>query len=107
MVVLSHAMPNNGRFMFASNIDLSLATTNVQYIIAYLFNNCGQIGNCIFCSASAFFLVESDSISLKKIYHMIGDTYFIVVMIAGAALLFDKNISVSYIAKFLSLLRRD
>lgn len=100
MIILSHAMPNNGRYEFASNIDLSLATTNIQYLIAYLFNNCGQIGNCIFCSASAYFLLESNHVNLKKVYHMIGDVYFITVFMAMIFAVFDKNLTGLYIAKF-------
>lgn len=100
MVVLSHAMPNNGRYDFASNIDLGLSTTNMQYVFAYLFNNCGQIANCIFIVISAFFLLESHSVKTKKVWHMIGDTYFITVALIVVFALIDREVESTYVLKF-------
>ena len=90
MIVLSHVIqtltePNyvlgigEGTF-----INIATATTDLNVLLLALFRICGALGNNMFFICSAWFLVNSKKMSLKKVIHMILDVWMInmIVLIA-------------------------
>lgn len=90
LIVLSHVIqtltePNyvlgigEGTF-----INIATATTNLNVLLLALFRICGALGNNMFFICSAWFLVNSKKMSLKKVVHMILDVWIInmIVLIA-------------------------
>lgn len=83
LIVLSHVIqtltePNyvlgigEGTF-----INIATATTDLNVLLLALFRICGALGNNMFFICSAWFLVNSKKISLKKVIHMILDVWII------------------------------
>ena len=83
LIVLSHVIqtltePNyvlgigEGTF-----INIATATTDLNVLLLALFRICGALGNNIFFICSAWFLVNSKKMSLKKVIHMILDVWII------------------------------
>ena len=74
IIAFSHAMPEPvasvGEAEYVMN--LGLATDSIQRIIIVLFKYGGQLGNDIFIISSAWFLLESSKINIKKVFYMIG-----------------------------------
>jgi len=90
LIVLSHVIqtltePNyvlgigEGTF-----INIATATTNLNVLLLAVFRICGALGNNMFFICSAWFLVNSKKMSLKKVVHMILDVWIInmIVLIA-------------------------
>lgn len=90
LIVLSHVIqtltePNyvlgigEGTF-----INIATATTDLNVLLLALFRICGALGNNMFFICSAWFLVNSKKMSLKKVVHMIFDVWIInmIVLIA-------------------------
>lgn len=90
LIVLSHVIqtltePNyvlgigEGTF-----INIATATTDLNVLLLALFRICGALGNNMFFICSAWFLVNSKKMSLKKVVHMILDVWIInmIVLIA-------------------------
>ena len=90
LIVLSHVIqtltePNyvlgigEGTF-----INIATATTNLNVLLLAVFRICGALGNNMFFICSAWFLVNSKKMSLKKVIHMILDVWIInmIVLIA-------------------------
>lgn len=90
LIVLSHVIqtltePNyvlgigEGAF-----INIATATTDLNVLLLALFRICGALGNNMFFICSAWFLVNSKKMSLKKVVHMILDVWIInmIVLIA-------------------------
>lgn len=83
LIVLSHVIqtltePNyvlgigEGTF-----INIATATTDLNVLLLALFRICGALGNNMFFICSAWFLVNSKKMSLKKVVHMILDVWII------------------------------
>lgn len=83
LIVLSHVIqtltePNyvlgigEGTF-----INIATATTDLDVLLLALFRICGALGNNMFFICSAWFLVNSKKMSLKKVIHMILDVWII------------------------------
>lgn len=83
LIVLSHVIqtltePNyvlgigEGTF-----INIAIATTDLNVLLLALFRICGALGNNMFFICSAWFLVNSKKMSLKKVIHMILDVWII------------------------------
>lgn len=83
LIVLSHVIqtltePNyvlgigEGTF-----INIATATTNLDVLLLALFRICGALGNNMFFICSAWFLVNSKKMSLKKVIRMILDVWII------------------------------
>lgn len=83
LIVLSHVIqtltePNyvlgigEGTF-----INIATATTNLNVLLLAVFRICGALGNNMFFICSAWFLVNSKKMSLKKVIHMILDVWII------------------------------
>lgn len=90
LIVLSHVIqtltePNyvlgigEGTF-----INIATATTNLNVLLLAVFRICGALGNNMFFICSAWFLLNSKKMSLKKVVHMILDVWIInmIVLIA-------------------------
>lgn len=83
LIVLSHVIqtltePNyvlgigEGTF-----INIATATTDLNVLLLALFRICGALGNNMFFICSAWFLVNSKKMSLKKVIHIILDVWII------------------------------
>ena len=83
LIVLSHVIqtltePNyvlgigEGTF-----INIATATTDLNILLLAFFRICGALGNNMFFICSAWFLVNSKKMSLKKVIHMILDVWII------------------------------
>ena len=83
LIVLSHVIqtltePNyvlgigEGTF-----INIATATTDLDVLLLALFRICGALGNNMFFICSAWFLVNSKKMSLKKVIRMILDVWII------------------------------
>ncbi|MGN8626276.1 acyltransferase family protein [Bulleidia sp. HCP3S3_F2] len=83
LIVLSHVIqtltePNyvlgigEGTF-----INIATATTDLYVLLLALFRICGALGNNMFFICSAWFLVNSKKMSLKKVIHMVLDVWII------------------------------
>ena len=83
LIVLSHVIqtltePNyvlgigEGTF-----INIATATTDLDVLLLALFRICGALGNNMFFICSAWFLVNSKKMSLKKVSRMILDVWII------------------------------
>ena len=79
LIILSHAMPNHNEII-EGYIDVSLATVSVQRLVIVLFQYGGQLGNAIFVICSAWFLLESSKVNVKKIVHIATDAVIISVI---------------------------
>ena len=83
LIVLSHVIqtltePNYvlgiGKGTF---INIATATTDLNILLLAFFRICGALGNNMFFICSAWFLVNSKKMSLKKVIHMILDVWII------------------------------
>lgn len=77
MIVFSHAMPYEYEVVHQSAVNLSASTTNVQYFLAGMIHNLGQIGNIVFVISSAWFLLESKRASKEKVFQILLDCFVI------------------------------
>jgi peptidoglycan/LPS O-acetylase OafA/YrhL len=64
-------------------VKLSMATTNVQYLILAMCRYFGAIGNTIFFVSSCWFLLDSEKANIKKMLKMFMDIWIISVAILG------------------------
>ncbi len=82
-------------------IDLSTATTNIQYFILTLFRYFGVLGNSVFFVCSAWFLLRSEKFEKKKCFSMIVEVWIISLIILIISLILGTNISIKHIIKCL------
>ncbi len=89
MIVFSHAMaawPAGDEYPYTviqqggQYIDIWSATDNIQIIVIMIMKYLGQLGNVIFVSCSAWFLVESKKLKIERIVNLILDNFFISVL---------------------------
>lgn len=79
LIVISHTVP----YFNPSSVgylDLTLSSANAQRVTVAFFMQFGQIGNCIFIICSSYFLLDSKSVKLKKVFYIIFDTTVISVI---------------------------
>ena len=69
----------------AGFIDIRNATNNYRYL--------GQIGNCIFIICSAYFLLDSKELNIKKVINIIFDTFIISIIIMILYIISGHNIT--------------
>ncbi|WP_442866656.1 acyltransferase family protein [Allofournierella sp. CML151] len=86
LIIISHVIQtlgtNNPNIPYSDYvIDISNATSNIQYLLLALLRNFGPLGNSIFFVCSAWFLLESKRSSNKKILQMILDVWVISVLL--------------------------
>lgn len=101
MIVLSHAIPKAGlaEFPHQGIIDISMATRNIQQIVAVIFAYLGQIGNAVFIVCSAWFLVDDNTFKLSKAISIILDCFVISVLMLGLFLMLGYEISTKMIIR--------
>lgn len=105
LIVLSHVIqtlhsPNDLVGIQDYVVDLSMATTNIQYLILAILRSCGAIGNTIFFICSAWFLLDSSKANKKKILQMLLDIWVVSMLIfISVYFLRDGNISLKMIIK--------
>ena len=100
IIVFSHAMPvPKGGGTEQYYMDLSLATNSIQRLIIVLFRYGGQLGNDIFIISSAWFLLESRRMSLKKVLYLIGDCFAVSVVFLICFLASGYSIGIKEIIK--------
>ncbi len=98
MIVLSHAMP----FELSSQADcpdyvmnLNNATPSIQRFVITIFRYMGQLGNAVFVVCSSWFLLDSNTASVKKVFHMIADCFIISIAWLLIVLALGYNVSLS------------
>lgn len=58
-------------------VDLSQATTDISTLVILILRHSGALGNAIFFTCSAWFLVKSEKTNFKKILNMILDIFVV------------------------------
>lgn len=97
LIVLSHVIqtltePNyvlgigEGTF-----INIATATTDLDVLLLALFRICGALGNNMFFICSAWFLVNSKKMSLKKVIRMILDVWIINMIVFWGCMQLEYN----------------
>lgn len=77
MIIISHTVPFYGNEFSESYIDLNCANINLQITTLSFFRHFGQLGNAIFIVASDFFLLESNTVKIRKVVSIIMSTLLI------------------------------
>ncbi|MCD8376073.1 MAG: acyltransferase [Oscillospiraceae bacterium] len=62
-------------------LDLSAATTDIQLLVLSMMRYSGVLGNAIFFVCSAWFLLESKQVKIKKIINMLAEIWAVSVII--------------------------
>lgn len=88
LIVISHVLQTLHNSIELSGVqdyvlDLSAATTNVQYLLLAMLRYGGIVGNTIFFVCSAWFLLDSKSASKKKILQLLLDIWVVSMVILG------------------------
>lgn len=89
-IVLHHAMPTPSVYSMdftAHYIDPNQCVSDIQRVIMLLLRYPGQVGNLIFLTSSAWFLLDSDRVDPKKIVRLMADTFIVSVLFLGVFLL--------------------
>lgn len=61
--------------------DISIATTDIQQLVLVLLRHSGALGNTIFFCCSAWFFLDNDNVSKKKILQMLMDVWAVSIII--------------------------
>lgn len=88
LIVLCHSVPDYGNKELISYTDFSIATNNISEFILMIFKNLGQVGNIIFITCSAYFLIDSKKVKIKKILYIMSDCFIISIIYVIIHLLF-------------------
>lgn len=89
----AYNIPNNG-FV----IDISRATTNIQYILLQIFRHFGVLGNSVFFICSAWFLLKSKNWNKKKWLFMVIEIWVVsIVIFIITYIILHGNISIGII----------
>jgi len=98
LIVISHVVQTLGsEHDIASTegtfLNLSVATSNIKYLILMLCRYFGPIGNDIFLICSAWFLCDSKKAEISKVLRLIFDVWVVNVGIMAVFLLLGVKIS--------------
>lgn len=77
LIIFSHSIPYYGDAAADYYFDINSASGNFQLVMMSYFRYFGQIGNAIFIFCSAYFLIESKTVKVKKMLYIIVDTFVI------------------------------
>ena len=80
-------------------ININKAVYNYQGFLTILIRCLGQIGNCIFICCSAWFLVDSKKINVKKVINIIVNVFIVSVIIMILCIIGGINLSFKEIIK--------
>lgn len=82
-IVLLHAMPTPSVYSMdftAHYIDPNECVTDIQRLVILFLRYPGQVGNLIFLTSSAWFLLDSDRVDPKKAVRIMADTFTVSVL---------------------------
>lgn len=85
-VVISHVVQTLAESEGVYRINLTLATTNLQYLVLSVLQYSGMLGNSIFFVCSAWFLLDMKKCNLKKLLHLWLEVWTVSVIIFLAVL---------------------
>ena len=74
LIVLSHVIQT---YEVAGIFNPNIATSNIKYLILIILRYSGIIGNTIFFASTAYFLVDNNTIEMKKIFRIIFEVWLI------------------------------
>ena len=81
-------------------LEISTATKNIQQLLLAMLMSSGALGNTIFFICSAWFLLDSDKVSKRKILHILLDVWAVSLLIFVIVyILRDGNIEFNMIIK--------
>lgn len=89
-IVLLHAMPTPSAYSMdftAHYMDPNECVSDLQRLIILVLRYPGQVGNLIFLTSSAWFLLEKDRVDPKKAVRLVADTFTVSVLFLGGFLL--------------------
>lgn len=86
LIILSHTIQtlvSSNPYLLTNNYVMAMPvpTTDMQTLLLTIFSHSGVIGNCIFFICSAWFLLESKKLNLKKVINIIVEIWLISVLI--------------------------
>lgn len=105
LVVISHVVQtlhSSNNFVGVQDyvLDISTATTNIQYLILAILRSSGAFGNTIFFVCSAWFLLDSNKTNKKKMLQILLDIWAVsVIILVVVYFLRDGDISKKMILK--------
>lgn len=82
-IVLLHAMPTPSAYstdFTAHYIDPNQCVSDIQRLIILFLRYPGQVGNLIFLTSSAWFLLDNDRVDPKKAVRLMADTFTVSVL---------------------------
>lgn len=100
LIVVSHTVQTLHSYMPDNDYAMRLerATADVSHFILSLLLYCGQLGNCIFFVCSAWFLLDSKKVKLKKELFMILEIWTVSVFFLIVSLpIMGKDIDIKFI----------
>ena len=81
-------------------LDLNMATANIQQLILTILRYSGSLGNILFFICSAWFLLDNDKTSKKKMLQMLMDVWVVsVIILAVVYILRSGNLGMKMIIK--------
>lgn len=89
MIIIAHVVQS---CEVCKILNTSIATTNIKHIILVIFRYGGMIGNTIFFTCSAYFLLDNKKINFRKWFRIIFEVWIISVLILLECALINKSI---------------
>ena len=89
IIIISHIIVSSG-------IDISNSSTNITNIVISMLSYCGNFGNIIFFTCTAYFLIDNNEIKIDKIIKILGCLWFMYYFIFAILIiytLFTGNIN--------------
>ena len=88
LIVIGHVIQtlrSKNEFVSYSDyiVECEYATTNIKVLLLILMSHFGALGNWLFFTASAWFLLDSTKVSKKKMMEMLVDIWVISIVILG------------------------
>ena len=86
LIIISHVIQtlhSQNTYLMVKDyvLDISMATSNIQQLILALLQYSGALGNTIFFCCSAWFLLDNNNVSKKKVLQILVDVWVISVII--------------------------
>lgn len=105
LIVISHVIQtlhSQNTYLMVNDyvLDISVTTVSIQQLILALLRYSGALGNIIFFCCSAWFLLDNDNISKKKVLKILADVWVVsVIILIVVYTLRGGNISLKMIIK--------
>ena len=103
LIILSHVVQTLGENALVDcALDLRIATTNLQQFVLVILRQAGTLGNAIFFTCSAWFLLDSKKVNKKKWWFMLLEVWSIsVTILAVTYILRSGNIEAKMVMESL------